>query len=431
MVNRIFCAVCCAVLCFSLLCGCGTAAPEAEERGDGAEQQEPLDDVENDDAVDAGVYDVGCTTRSDPYGFLRDSGMIFGQTLREGENTLISPLSIFGSLSMAAEGADGETQAQIVQIFVSETSWSADLMFNEYAHSLPQGDKCKVSLANSVWIRDLPGFEVESSYVDNCLSRYDAELYQGSFDESTLEAINRWVKEKTDGMITEVINEIPPDAMMYLINALAFDAEWKTIYSDTQVRDGIFTAGDGTEQKAEMMYSQEAVYLEDGEASGFLKYYADERYAFLAMLPNEGLSVTDYAASLAEDPYHAVPDILDSAQEITVNAAIPKFECSYDISLKDALMALGMVDAFDPEKADFSNICKNSELYIGEVLHKTYIAVDERGTKAGAITAVEMDSRAAMHTDEKTVYLDRPFLYMIIDCEEEIPLFIGILDHLE
>lgn len=433
MKSRIFRAFCCVFICFSLLCGCGSATPEAEDGGDGAEQQNPLDNVEGDTAVDmTEEIDADSTTLSDPYGFFRDSGlMIFGQTLREGENTLISPLSICGALSMAAEGAVGDTQAQIVRAVGGNDSWELDVLFNEYAHSLPQGDKCKVSLANSVWIRDLPGFEIESVYADNCLSRYDAELYQEPFDESTLKTINRWVEEKTDGMIAEVLNGIPRDAMMYLINALAFDAEWKAVYSDIQVRDGIFTAGDGTEQEAEMMYSQEAVYLEDGEAVGFLKYYADERYAFLAMLPGEGLSVIDYAASLAEDPYHAVPGVLASAREITVNAVIPKFACSYDVSLKDALMALGMVDAFDPEKADFSDICKNSELYVSEVLHKTYIAVDERGTKAGAVTAVEMAERGAMQTDEKTVRLDRPFLYMIFDCEEEIPLFIGILDHLE
>lgn len=434
MESRIFRVFCCASLCFSLLCGCGSAAPQTEDGGDGAKQQDPLDDREVDDAIDMDeVVDADSTTLSDPYGFFRDSGlMIFGQTLRESENTLISPLSICGALSMAAEGAGGDTQTQIVKTAGGNDSWELDVLFNQYAHSLPQSDRYKLSLANSVWIRDLPVFEVNSIYEEKYLINYDAEIYREPFDESTLIAVNRWVEEKTDGMIPSVLNDIPPDAMMYLINALAFDAEWETVYNDTQIRDGIFTAGDGTRQDAEMMYSKEAVYLEDGEAVGFLKYYADERYAFLAMLPDEGLSVTDYAVSLAEDPYHAVDALMDSAQEITVNAVIPKFECSYDVSLKDTLMALGMVDAFDSEKADFSVICKTSGLYVGDVLHKTYIAVDERGTKAGAVTVVEMDRLLApMPADEKTVHLDRPFLYMIIDCEENIPLFIGILDHLE
>lgn len=435
MENRIFCAVCCVVLSFSLLCGCGTAAPGTEDGRDGTKQQESLDDIEGDVAANVTeVVDADYTTLSDSYGFIRDAGIrTFEQIYEEGENTLLSPLSVCGALGMAAEGADGDTQAQIVRIFADiHDSWTLNVLFNEYTGRLPQGDKYKLSMANSVWIRDMPRLEISDIYLNDRLAPFDAQVFQATFDASTLEEINGWVEENTDGMISEILNVIPQNAMMYLINALAFDAQWETIYRESQIRDGIFTAWDGSEQPAEMMYSQESVYLEDEGAVGFLKYYADEKYAFVAMLPKEGIGVKDYVASLSENPYSSISVLLESAQDITVNASIPKFACSYEINLADALRTLGMVDAFDPDRADFSVMSQTAELYVSQVLHKTYIAVDERGTRAGAVTAVEMDRLSSLiPSEEKTVHLDRPFLYMIIDCEENVPVFIGALDHLE
>ena len=430
MKRQVYTVLCSALLCSTVFGGCGNE--ELQDKGTKLDQQDQSLHLE--DSKDIGVMDNGCTTQSDPYGFLRDVGIkLFDQALQEGENTLISPLSICGSLILTAQGAEGKTQSQIVDLIQNtETSWSLNILFNNYVKALPKDDRYKLNLANSIWIKDTPELVVNKVYLDNYLVYYDAEVNQAPFDESTLAEINSWVEEKTDGMIPEMLNDMPEDAMMYLVNALAFDAEWQTLYNETQIRKGIFTAGDGTEQNAEMMYSKENVYLEDEGAVGFLKYYADEKYAFVALLPNEGTSVADYVASLNENPYYAVWKLLRNTQEITVNAAIPKFECSYDISLQDTLTALGVVDAFDPDLADFSIICKTVPLYISEVLHKTYIAVDERGTKAGASTAVVFEEEgASVSKDDKNVYLDRPFLYMIIDCEEKIPLFIGTLDHLE
>ena len=430
MKKQIYTVLCCALLCSTVFGGCGNEA--LQDKSAKSDQQDQS--VHLEDNRDIGIMGNGSTTQSDPYGFLRHVGIkLFDQALQEGENTLISPLSICGSLILTAQGAEGKTQSQIVHLIQNtETSWSLNILFNNYVKALPQDDRYKLRLANSIWIKDTPELVVNKVYLDNYLVYYDAEVNQAPFDESTLAEINSWVEEKTDGMIPEMLNDVLEDAMMYLVNALAFDAEWQTLYNETQIRKGIFTAGDGTEQNAEMMYSKENIYLEDEGAVGFLKYYADEKYAFVALLPNEGTSVADYVASLNENPYYAVWKLLRNTQETTVNAAIPKFECSYDISLQDTLTTLGMVDAFDPDLADFSFICKTVPLYISEVLHKTYIAVDERGTKAGASTAVVFEEEgASVSKDEKNVYLDRPFLYMIIDCEEKIPLFIGTLDHLE
>ncbi|MPN64990.1 hypothetical protein SDC9_212769 [bioreactor metagenome] len=143
------------------------------------------------------------------------------------------------------------------------------------------------------------------------------------------------------------------------------------------------------------------------------------------MLPNEGVSIADYAASLTGD---RLMNILNNAQAIKVKTAIPKFESEYSVEMGDVLKSMGMTNAFDAYRADFTRLGQaDGNIYISRVLHKTYIAVDEKGTKAGAATAVEMSTTSAQLEEPKTVYLDRPFVYMLIDCETNLPIFIGTL----
>ena len=179
-----------------------------------------------------------------------------------------------------------------------------------------------------------------------------------------------------------------------------------------------------------MMYSSEYAYLQEEQAQGFIKYYSDRKYAFAALLPEEGVSLRDYVASLTGERLY---ELLSDPVEIDVETAIPKFEAEYDILLNPVLEGMGMQSAFDPGAADFSGIgtSLNGNLYISRVLHKTYIAVDEKGTKAGAATAVEIQDECCIEPAEKRiVYLDRPFVYMIIDCQENLPVFIGTVTEL-
>ena len=138
----------------------------------------------------------------------------------------------------------------------------------------------------------------------------------------------------------------------------------------------------------------------------------------------------DYAATLDGG---RLQGILEGSRDIVVHASMPKFESEYAIDLADGLSALGMPDAFDAGLADFARLSPDANgLYIGSVLHKAHIAVDEQGTKAGAATAMSMNAASAMAPeDEKTVHLDRPFLYLIIDQRTNFPVFMGILNTLE
>jgi len=366
--------------------------------------------------------DAGATTAAD-FGV-----RLFQTSMEEGKNTLISPLSVLYALAMTANGAEGETLAQMEQVLGMDVDNLNSYML-AYLDLLPETKDYKMSLANSIWFKDDPDFIVEQRFLQTNADYYGAGAYKAAFDEGTRNDINNWVKEHTDGMIPEIIDEIPDEAIMYLVNALAFDAKWADEYEEHQIREGRFTMEDGTRQDVDMMHSEEYTYLEDDLATGFIKYYKDRKYAFVAMLPNEGVSVSQYVDSLTGEHMR---ELLNNPQDVTVFASIPKFETEYDIEMSEVLQEMGMTDAFDWRVADFSRLgtynVDGMNICINRVLHKTFISVSEQGTRAGAATAVEMVAEGAMEIVEfKEVVLDRPFVYMLIDCETNLPFFIGTM----
>ena len=177
------------------------------------------------------------------------------------------------------------------------------------------------------------------------------------------------------------------------------------------------------------MYSEENIYLEDENATGYMKYYDGKNYAFVVLLPNRGIKLHEYINTLTGEKLQT---ILTNASDELIKTSLPKFTSDYDVEMSNILIALGMKDAFDEDKADFSSLgtITDNNISISRVLHKTHIAVDEAGTKAGAATAVEMQEKAAM-IEQKSVYLDRPFLYMIIDTKANLPIFMGTVETLE
>lgn len=337
-----------------------------------------------------------------------------------GENTLVSPLSVLCALGMTMNGAQEETLAQLEAVLGVPAE---DLNFFLYSYMDSQREALK--LANAIWFRD-SGLTVKDAFLETNANYYHADLFKAPMDEGTRKEINGWVKEKTGGRIVEILDEIPGDAVMYLVNALAFEAAWPEPYREDQVREGTFTREDGTAQTAQLMHSQEGYCLEDENATGFLKYYEGGNYAFAALLPNEGVTVSQYLSTLTGE---RLVEMLREPREITVYAAIPKFETSYSAELSESLRNLGMTDAFDSAAADFSGIgaVEGGNLFIGRVLHKTCISVAEQGIEAGAATAVETRATGSLLAETRSVTLDRPFVYMLIDCETSLPFFIGIL----
>ncbi len=353
-----------------------------------------------------------------------------------GENTLISPLSVLSALAMTVNGAEGETLRQMEDV-MGMTKDEVNMYLYSYVKNLPQDEKNKLALANAIWFKDDGNFTVKNDFLQTNADYHNADIYKAPFNDDTLNDINSWASDNTDGMIPEILDEIDSESVMYLVNALMFEAQWAGIYYDHQVKDGDFTTEDGTVRDTELMYDSENTFLEDDNAKGFIKYYdytsnytKEKKYAFVAMLPNEGVSVSEYIASLDGEKLNAM---LKDPVRCRVNTAIPKFDTNYSVDMVDVLADMGMPDAFNARKADFDGIGKynslfGDNLFISRVLHKTSISVGELGTKAAAVTLVDVMYGSNPPPERiENVYLDRPFVYMIIDCENNVPFFIGTM----
>ena len=338
---------------------------------------------------------------------------------------MLSPVSVLIALAMTANGAEEGTLTQMERV-LGETL-SIDQLNAHYSYLLNEFSKegqVKMTVANSIWFRDVANFTPKQYFLQKNADYYDASVYKAPFDDQTLAEINQWVSEKTNGMIENILDEIPADAMLYIINALAFEGTWKEAYSEHYIRNGVFTNYEGEKQSVKLMYSTEEQYLDDGSATGFIKEYAGGQYSFVALLPNEGVSLDDYVTSLTGDRFR---NILGTAKNENVSVAIPKFSYDYDVLLNQSLMEMGITDAFSPQLADFSNMAEGADgnLYIGRVIHKTFISVDEEGTKAGAATIIEVPKNSATMTKPCMVHLTRPFVYAIVDNATGLPVFMG------
>lgn len=344
------------------------------------------------------------------------------------ENILISPLSAIPALAMTANGAKGKTLEEMEKVLdAGMTIDQLNEYLKYYLNSLTaEDDSFKMHMANSVWFKDDENLTVEKDFLQTNASYYNSEIYKAPFDSSTVKEINSWVNKNTRNMIDSIIKELNPDDIMCLINALAFEAEWEEIYTADQIHDGVFTNAKGEEKNVKMMSSSESVYLQDENATGFLKSYKGGKFSFGALLPNENIGIEEYINSLTSEGL--LKTLTENKTTDSVYAQLPKFKYDYSATLTEKLKNMGMPTAFDPNGADFTKLGKyqDSNICIGDVIQKTFIQVDEKGTKAGAATAVMMTNGADIIY--KNVVLDQPFLYMIVDNETGLPIFIGVVN---
>ena len=339
---------------------------------------------------------------------------------QSSETLLVSPLSVALALAMIANGAAGQTREEMETLLGGEISLEdLNAYLCAYLASIPENEKCKFTFADSIWLRNRD-LTVKTDFLQTNADYYNAGAYAVPFDEETLKQVNEWVSDHTDGMIERILDKLSPDTALLLINTLCFDAEWETIYDESNITEMTFYAPDG-EQTAEMMCSRESVFLRGDRATGFLKPYAGGRYSFAALLPDAETDVFEYASTLTAQ---GLLDMLKNAESENVSVRIPKFKSENKWELEKYLPALGMPTAFSGG-ADFSGISETNALVIGAVTHKTFIEVNERGTKAGAATVIDIRDGGISLTTQ-FVWLDRPFVYMIIDNETNLPIFMGI-----
>lgn len=352
---------------------------------------------------------------------------LFKEAVKGESNALISPVSVIMALAMTANGAKGETLEQIEAVLgLDVASLNAD-----YTKQIFDGNGIK--LANSVWLRNERNrLTVNESFVQTVQSRYGADVFSEKFNKKTLDKINAWVSDNTDGLIKNMLNEIPEDAVIYLINTVLFDAEWQNPYSRGDIRENqIFTTESGEKQTVTMLRSEQSdlTLFRLGKAQGVEIPY-NNGYSFAAILPDEGVTVEQALQSFTGDDFvkAVAPEEppLVCGTYCPVEILLPKFEFDCSFNLNDALKTLGMPAAFDSAKADFSGMATSTRgnIYIGNVYHNTKIALTEKGTIAGAATAVEFVEEGMMIYNQ-TMKFDRPFIYVIYETETGTPLFVG------
>ena len=344
---------------------------------------------------------------------------LFKGNYSKGKTSLVSPLSVLTALALVQNGAQGNTLAQLEQALGGLDRDTLNAYMRAYCDFLTESDELKI--ANSVWTDS--SAEAKRAFLQKAVDSYSAQLFSAPLsDPKTVESINSWVKKNTDGMIPKIIEKADRYAVMMLVNAIAFDAKWETPYKRSDIEKLEFTSYSGSKKKTDFMCSTENIYLKDGGAVGFMKPYKNGRFAFAALLPDENTGIDDYVASLSGDKLMKIFSSAKRGNE--VNVKMPKFRAEYSAQLIDTLKKMGVKDAFDSKTADFSSLIENRDAYIATVVHKTFIEVDENGTRTAASTLVGADTMSLMEL--YSVCLNRPFVYMIVDTETNLPLFIGV-----
>lgn len=354
---------------------------------------------------------------------------LFRRTLSEDrENDLISPLSAMMCLALLANGADGETRAQM-EAALGMRMEDLNPALYAFAASTQGHENGKVSYANSIWFRDDGSISVKKSFLQTNADWYGAQVYKEPFDSATVDKINQWVRENTMDMIDSIVEKVSPETVMYLFNALAFDAKWSDPYTVYEVKDRTFTNADGSKVTVDMMLDEAYCYLLTDGATGFGKEYQGGAYSFVGLLPDEGIDVYDFAESLEGETWLAM---WEERHHKEIDTGLPVFSYEAECGLIEALRAMGMTDVFDPSRSDLSALgsSKNGALFCTAVQQKAVIEVNTEGTRAAAITDAEVSNTSAYIGETKSVILDRPFVYAIVDNATGLPLFLGVVSHL-
>ena len=346
-------------------------------------------------------------------------------------NVTVAPLSIMSAMAITANGASGKTGKQMRKALGNGASMARiNKNLSWYNSKLTNTKRAKLSNANSIWYHNDGTIIPKKGFLDKTASYYGAETTAADFSSGkTVDDINRWVSDNTNGMIRSIVDRLSPRDRIAIVNALYFDAKWKEPFDATLTKKQEFTNAKGAKSKVKMMHSTEHKFISGKNVTGFIKSYA-KGYSYVALLPKKGLPLKKYVASLTGTKFRK---LVSGAIRANVIVSLPKQSLTYsNDAMEKQLSAMGMKTAFSPKRADFSKMASDAtgKLHIGQVVHKTRVDVDEVGTKAAAVTGVFMKSGAIRLGDVKRVILNRPFVYAIVDNATKLPVFIGAVNNL-
>ncbi len=345
---------------------------------------------------------------------------------RDG-SLFISPYSISSALAMTYAGARGNTAAQMADALHYDLApEQLHESFSELSKAFNAGEKgYRLSVANALWSQ--AGFSFLPEYVSMAENYYDAGLKEVDFvyhTEEARSAINRWVDDKTEGKIVDLIAPGVLNSLTRLVltNAMYFKGQWEKRFSPEQTEEAPFCLSAGKQVIVPFMRQVATFkYAETGSAQVLELPYSGNELAMTVLLPKPGSSLAELEAVIRTDGIQA---ILETLFPTRVDVSIPRFKFEAELSLSGYLKQLGMVDAFDDNIADFSGI-SDTFLYITHVLHKAFIEVNEEGTEAAAATAVVMGTKSIQLDLPEIFVADRPFIFLIRDLRTGTILFMG------
>jgi len=347
----------------------------------------------------------------------------------EGKNIFISPLSISTALTMTYNGAEGSTKDAMSETLELGDMKIADVNegYLNLIESLEGADKqVNLEIGNSVWIDEEFEPRVYTTFTEGISTYYEGELFTRNFgDTGTIDDINSWISDKTNEKIDKMIEQIDPDVVMFLINAIYFKGDWTNKFDAAKTSKDDFYLPDGETVQPDMMSTSGDFYYYSGEGLKVARLpYGRDKIAMYIFLPSKAVSLESFIGNLNQPIFDDYVSRLHRVSDLKVK--FPKFKLEYGKKrLNDALSKLGMGVAFDMRAANFSGIAPTDQenLYIDFVDHKAFIEVNEKGTEAAAATVVAVAVESAPM--EATFYVDRPFFFVIRDDRSGTILFMG------
>ena len=337
------------------------------------------------------------------------------------KNIFISPLSASMALGMTLNGANGQTEADMKSTleFANLTQEEINSAYKSLIELLLGLDpKVTVELANSIWC--LENFPFEQEFKDVNIFYFDAEIRNLDFGlPEAVDIINGWVENKTHNKIRDILDSIPPSAVMYLINAIYFNGTWTYQFDPQNTQEADFFLPDGNTKTCNMMSMRTDLgYAENELFQAVNLPYGDGNFCMTILLPAENITVDELISQFSRTNWDTW---MSSFSENDIQISLPKFELEYKLLMNDVLKSLGMSIAFIPG-ADFTGMYRGGGLWIGRVIHQAFVDVNEEGTEAAASTVVEMKY---IGVGPLNMTINRPFVFTIRETNSGTILFIG------
>lgn len=329
-------------------------------------------------------------------------------------NIVFSPMSIIMLLGILAESVSGQTREEVVKV-LSENFTYEDLreILCEINKDLNTSDSLMSS--NAVCVKNEIKDSILEEYKESLEEVYDGKVFAS---DNLAKDVNDWVEEKTKGMIKNAAGDSLDGIVACLMNAIAFEAEWEDKYEEEDIYDEEFHNEDGSTAIVDMLHSKEYGWIENEHFTGFIKPYKDEKFAFMALLPEKEGDINSTLDNLDFSEFYK------SAEDEKVTVTMPEYKYDFGQDLTEICKELGIKSAFTPS-ADFSPM-STEWLRLDSIIHKAHIEVDRHGTKAAAVTMGMVMCGCAPMMKRREVILDRPFIYAIMDTETELPIFAGV-----